>query len=403
MTTPQSAVPSHVPPELVMEFPVTTRKLSYENPFKTIIPKLHEGPKIFWGTNVNPGPTGGWVVRRNEDLKAIYENTVDFIKRGNTGFSAMIGEDWDIVPSELDPPKHTAFRRALDPVFSPKKMAELEQKVLSRASDLVAKFKDKGEVEFVEAFATPFPCTIVLDLLGLPQERLSEFLEWEYGLIHKEDIGERREAVMNVRNCLWEEINKREKDPGDDLISNALRMEADGRKWTKDEVFGHCFNLFIGGLDTVTANLSLHFAHLATHLDDQRYLRENPDKVETAVPELMRAYAAVTTARVCDKPFTLHGVTIQPGDLVSMSTPLGSNDPEAYDNPQKVDFNRRPLHLSFGHGIHRCLGAHLARRELKFAIIEVLKELPEFRLKPGTDIGYYMSNVIHIPKLPLVW
>ncbi|MFA7556061.1 MAG: cytochrome P450 [Spongiibacteraceae bacterium] len=401
--TVSQAFPSHVPPELVMEFPLTTRTLNYENPFNTLVPELHKGPSIFWSTNAFPGPTGGWVIRRQEDLKSLYEHTAEFVKRGNTGFSALIGEDWDIVPSELDAPKHTAFRRALEPVFSPKRMAELESKVLNRASDLIAKFKDKGEVEFIKAFATPFPCTIVLDLLGLPQDRLDEFLDWEYGLIHKESLEERKQAVMSVRNCLWEEIEKREKNPTDDLISNALNLEADGRKWTRDEVFGHCFNLFIGGLDTVTANLGLHFTHLATHLDDQRELREDPQKIDLAIPELMRAYAAVTTARVCAKDFTLHGVTIKAGDLVAMSTPLGSNDPEVYDAPELVKIDRRPLHLSFGHGIHRCLGAHLARRELKVAMTEMLQQLPEFRLKPGTKVGYYMSNVIHVDKLPLVW
>lgn len=399
----KSTIPAHVPPELAMEFPLTTRTISYENPFSETIPRIHSGPDIFYATNVALGQPGAWMLRRQADLKRVYENTVDFIKRGNTGFSAMIGEDWDIVPSELDPPKHTAFRRALDPIFSPRKMAELEHKVADRANELIAKFKHKGEVEFVEAFATPFPCTIVLDLLGLPQQRLAEFLEWEFGLIHADTVEARRAAVLNVRNYLWQVIEEREKCPGDDLISNALQMQADGRKWTKGEVFGHCFNLFIGGLDTVTANLGLHFNHLATHLDDQRYLRENPDKVDIAVPEFMRAYGAVTTFRVCAKAFEIHGVTLQPGDLVAMSTSLGSNDPEVYPQPEKVDFERRPVHLSFGHGIHRCLGAHLARRELKIAMLEMLKQLPEFSIKPGTRTGYYMSNVIHIDHLHLVW
>ena len=258
-------------------------------------------------------------------------------------------------------------------------------------------------MEFIKAFATPFPCTIVLDLLGLPQERLSESLEWEYGLIHCNSANERKQALLKVKAYLLEEISKREKNPTDDLISNALSMVTEGRKWTADEVFGHCFNLFIGGLDTVTANLGLHFYHLATHLDHQRYLRQNPEKIDIAIPELMRAYAAVTTARVCAKDYTLHGITIKKGDLVSMPTPLGSNDPEAYEHPDEVKLDRRSIHLSFGHGIHRCLGAHLARRELKVAMTEMLQKIPEFTLKPDAKVGFLMSNVIHIDNLPLVW
>lgn len=398
-----AALPSHVPPELAMEFPLTTRTIGYTNPFAEIIPEIHKGPAVFWGTNIFPGPQGGWVVRRQEDLIKVYENTTDFIKKGNSEFSTMIGEQWDVIPTELDPPKHTAFRRALEPVFSPKKMAELENKVAGRADEFIDKFADRGEVEFIKEFATPFPCTIVLDLLGLDCGRLEEFLNWEHNLLHTNDLSARQEAIRTLKAFLLAEIEDREKNPRDDLISNALTLEADGRKWTKTEVFGHCFNLFIGGLDTVTANLGHQFHHLATHPEDQRFLRENPDKIGLAVLELMRAYGAVTTMRICAKDTEIGGITIKAGDRVAMSTPLGSNDPEVYDSPQEVRLDRRPIHVSLGHGIHRCLGAHLARREINVAIKEMLTRLPEFRLKPGFKTPYLMSNVMHVQELQLVW
>ena len=145
----------------------------------------------------------------------------------------------------------------------------------------------------------PFPVSIVLDLLGLPLDRMYEFLDWEYNLLHTSIPDDRRNAIATLKQFLYEEIEKREKNPTDDLISKTMQLEADGRPWTKEEVFGHCFNLFIGGLDTVTANLGFHFHHLATHLDDQRLLREDPSRIEQGILELMRAYAAVTTIRVC--------------------------------------------------------------------------------------------------------
>jgi cytochrome P450 len=386
-----------------MEFPLTTRVVGYVNPHKEIIPELHKGPDIFWGTNIFPGKQGGWVVRRHDDLKAIYENTDAFIKKGNAEFSSMIGESWDVIPTELDPPRHTAFRRGLDKVFSPRRMAEMEQKVSGRAQELIDKFKNKGQVEFIKEFATPFPCTIVLDMLGLEQARLDEFLGWEHNLLHTDNMEDRRKAIHTLKAFLMEEIEKREKNPTDDLISNALTMEADGRKWSKIEVFGHCFNLFIGGLDTVTANLGHHVNHLATNIEHQNILRENPEKIEWGVIEFMRAFSAVTTMRICAKEIQIHGVTIKPGDRVAMSTPLGSNDPEVFDNPTEVQLDRRPVHLGFGHGIHRCLGQHLARRELNVAIKDLLTEIPEFRIKPGFKVPYLMSNVMHVLELPLEW
>jgi cytochrome P450 len=403
MSTQQNALPSHVPPELAMEFPLTTRATGYVNPFKEIIPKIHEGPDIFWGTNIFPGPSGGWVVRKQADLIKIYENTTDFIKKGNSEFSSMIGETWDAIPTELDPPKHTAFRRALEPVFSPKKMAELEHKVANRADELIDKFKNKGKVEFIKEFATPFPCTIVLDLLGLDCARLDEFLGWEHNILHTNNMSDRRNAIRTLKAFLMQEIEARQKNPTDDLISNALTMEAEGRKWTTVEVFGHCFNLFIGGLDTVTANLGHQFYHLATHLDDQKLLRENPEKIGVAVLELMRAYSAVTTMRICARDTEINGLKIKVGDRVAMSTPLGSNDPEAYDNPTEVRLDRRPVHIGLGHGIHRCLGQHLARREINVAIKEMLAALPEFTLEPDFKVSYLMSNVMHVNELRLVW
>ncbi|KJS04641.1 MAG: hypothetical protein VR73_14085 [Gammaproteobacteria bacterium BRH_c0] len=404
MSVDENPVPSHVPPELAMPFLLTSREISYLHPHKEVVPKIHEGPPIFFGTNVFPVPPRGcWVLTRAEDLKKVYENNVDFIKKGNSMFAPMIGETWDVIPTELDPPKHTAFRRVLEPGFSPREMAKQETKISTRAAELIAKFKDKGEVDFIKDFAVPFPVSIVLDLLGLPLDRMYEFLDWEYNLLHTSIPDDRRNAIATLKEFLYEEIEKREKNPTDDLISKTMLLESEGRRWTKEEVFGHCFNLFIGGLDTVTANLGFQFQHLATHLDDQRTLREDPSKIEQGILELMRAYAAVTTIRVCKNEIKIHGVTIKPGDRVAMSTPLGSNDPAAFESPQEVRLDRRPVHLSLGHGIHRCLGAHLARRELKVAMQDMLSMLPEFRVKPGFKVPYQMTNVMHVAELPLVW
>jgi cytochrome P450 len=397
-------LPDHVPPELAYPFALTPRKVVHLNPYTDIIPGLHRGPAIFYGTDIFPGPGGGgWVIRRADDLKSVYDNTIDFVKKGNGQFASMVGESWDVIPTELDPPRHTAFRKALNPVFSPKNMNALDSLVTERAQSYIAKFKDRGAVEFVKEFAIPFPVSIFLDLLGLPQGRMDQFLEWEFSLLHTNDLGLRVAAIRAVKALLLDEIKKRRSNPGEDLISNACRMQIDGRPWSDEEVFGHCFNLFLGGLDTVSANVGLHFYHLATHPDHQRELRGDPSKLEIGMSELLRAYAAVTTLRICFKEIKIHGITIKPGDRVAMPTPLGSNDPEAFEAPTEVRLDRRPAHLTFGYGPHRCLGAHLARRELQISITEMFRAIPEFKLKPGFDVPFFLSNIIHVDELPLVW
>lgn len=403
MSSKEQALPSHVSPELAMPFPLTPRKIVYENPYHSVIPELHKGPPVIYGTNVFPGNQGAWVVRRAEDMRTVYRDLENFTKKDNGQFATMIGEDWDLIPTELDPPLHTAFREALNPIFTPARMASLEGKVRARARHYIGKFKDQGGCDFVKEFAVPFPVSIFLDLLGMDQERIEEFLELENSLVHTNDLNERADATRAVKKILIDSIEERKRNPGSDLISNALQLKVAGRPITDKEVFGHCFNLFIGGLDTVSSNTGLHFLHLATHQEDQDFLRNNPEKIDLAVQELLRAYAAVTTFRICAREVNVNGITIKPGDRVALPTPLGSNDPEAFIDPGIIKFDRNPMHLTFGYGAHRCLGAHLARRELGIAIQEMLASLPPFRLQSGFETPFYLSHIIHLKGLELSW
>ncbi len=379
------------------------RTIVYENPYETIIPAIHEGPAVFYSDNVSLNQPG-WVVRRADDLRKIYSDAENYHKSGNTGFAQMIGEDWDIIPTELDPPVHTAYRQALNPLYAPSQMMKLDVKVRERARELIAKFKGKGECEFVQDFAILFPITIFLEMVGLPVERLAQFLEWENQLIRGTDHDARVASVRAVKELLMETIAQRRKNPGDDLISKTMTLEVDGRKWTDQEVFGHCFNLYLGGLDTVTANLSLQFRHLAENPQDQQAMRENqPSQNVVAVEELLRAYAAVSTNRIVSKEHELDGQTLYPGDVVIMSTPIAGRDPEAYDNPQDIRLDRKPAHVTLGHSIHRCLGQHLARRELQTAIEEFVKAVPMFRVQEGFRVPWFTGNVVQVTELPLRW
>jgi cytochrome P450 len=405
MSTHQAAAPSPVKPESAgRHCALFDRRIVYENPYETIIPKIHEGPAAFYSDNIGVGPRPGWIVRRNADLRKIYSDAENFHKRGNTGFAQMIGENWDIIPTELDPPIHTGFRAALNPVFAASKIMQLDALVRERARFFIDKFKDRGSCEFVSEFGVNFPVSIFLDLIGLPQDRRPQFLAWESQLLHGTDHEARITSVRSVKELLLETIQDRKKNPGDDLISKALKLEVNGRKWTDEEVFGHCFNLYLGGLDTVTSNMGLHFHHLATTPADQEIMRNNTfNQNVVAIEELLRGYAAVTTNRICSKPYEIDGQTMMPGDFIAMSTPLAGRDPEAYESPNEIRLDRRPTHVTLGHSIHRCLGQHLARRELQTAIEEFLKAIPRFRVEPGFKVPFFLGNVMHIPTLPLTW
>ena len=399
---PEQPIPDHVPKELVTEFPFVFGTTTEQDPFNDLAASVHEGPEIIYAPHAYPGGTAAWVPRRMADIREIYLDTDHFTTRDFSPFAKLTGASWINSPVELDPPAHAPFRQMVNPAFTPKAMAALEDKIREYAIGYIDGFAPRGECEFMSEFAFEFPIKVFLELMGLPQDRVGEFLDWEMNLLHNHDLSKIAEATSKVIAFLGSEIEKRRDDPRDDLISFALSSNIEGRPLTQDELLGFGFNLFIGGLDTVSTNMGLHFRHLATHLSDQAYLRANPSEIPHAIDELMRAYGAVTTFRTCIKETKIHGVTIMPGDQVAMSTTLAGRDPAEFDHPAEVRFDRRPRHIGFGFGIHTCVGMHLARREMRIAMEEFLARIPEFRIAPGHRMRCHLGMIQPV-ELPLVW
>ncbi len=397
-------IPAHVPAELVCEdYPFIMGARTSQNPFTFMVPALHDNPDLIYSTNFYPGFQPAWVPRRLETLQALYMDTEHFSSEAFSPFPTLVGENWSLVPVEIDPPAHAMYRTLLNPLFTPTRMRALEGRVREAARDAIAKFRDSDECEFMGAFALRFPIIVFLDLMGLPRERMEQFLEWEFMLLHSLDIEDVAKGTRMSVDYLREVIEDRRKSPGDDLVSFAVTAAIEGRKLNDDELIGLCFNLFIGGLDTVSTNIAWQIRHLAEHPDDQRRLRADPSLIPTAVEEMYRRYAAVTTFRTCVKQTTLHGVTIMPGDRIAMPTTLANTDPAAWDRPFEVDFGRAPRHIAFAYGIHRCIGAPLARRESVIAIEELLAAIPEFRIAQGEELVTELGPILQPKNLPLVW
>ncbi|ARS26845.1 cytochrome P450 [Sphingomonas sp. DBB INV C78] len=403
-TAPELTVPAHVPPELVFTLPLYARKRVYENPQETLIPEMHATlPPIAYVTNIFPGDQPGWLLKRAEDVQEMLRDADNFTKKGMGKWAQNIGEDWLVIPTEADPPVHTEYRKALNAHFSPQKMFALKDQIRERARGLVAAFKDKGHCDFIEEFSEKYPINIVLDLLGLPQERMPEFLKWEKDMLHTNDWQVRGDAVRAVKNYLLEEIESRRQAPRDDYITKVLSFEMQERLWTNDEVLGHCFNLYIGGLDTVTSLLGNIFQFLATHADHQNRLRADPSQIVLAVEEFLRAFAPVTAFRIASREIEICGQKVMPGEYVAVATPVTGRDPTFYPEPQEVRFDRKAAHMSLGSGIHKCLGMHLARLELQIAVEEFVTTLPEFRIKDGFQVPFFVGNILHVPDLHLQW
>lgn len=400
---PAEGLPPHVSADLVRPYPMQLGALTADNPFETIVPELHKGPDVFYSTDGYPGHRPMWVFRRLRDQTAIYMDTEHFSSKDFAPFAKLLGENWSQIPAETDPPMHGLYRQIMNPLFAPKKMAELEDHVRGFARDAIGKFKDHGECDLMADLAFQFPIQVFLELMGLPFSRLPEFMAWEMKLTHPRSIEEMAEGTRLVKNFLIETIEDRRRNPTKDFITYVVNSEVQGRKLSDDEMVGFCFNLFIGGLDTVSTHMGLQFRHLAEHPDHQRQLRDDPARIPAALEEFMRAYGAVTTFRTCIKPVQVGGVQIMPGDKVALVTSLSGRDPDAFPEPDVVKLDRNPRHTTFATGPHRCIGAPLARRELIIAMEEFLRAIPDFRIKPGAEIRTSIGPIIQPLSLPLVW
>lgn len=406
MKLSERVIPDHVPQHLVEEFDLILGKYTADNPFDSLVPKACEGPDVTYAVNVFPGEEGGgpaWVPRRMKDFLDVYNDAEHFTNRGFVSIAKLINEKWELVPAEQEDTLHTQFRQLLNPIFGPGPMSRMEQQVKDSADLYLANLSAKGECEFMYDYAFPFPVRVTLDLLGLPQDRMREFLEWQDKMAHSGELSVFTEGVQQVSDYLKEVIAERRVEPKQDLISRMIQSKVGGRELSQDELLGFAFNLYIGGLDTVSANIGNMMRYLAENLEQQNFLRNNPDRIGDAIEEMLRAFAAVTTFKVCRKERTLGGVTIKPGDKVALCTTLAGRDKDYYANPHEVDFNRKAQHVSFAIGPHTCLGVHLARREMRIGIETFLKNIPEFRLKPGAVIMTQTGSIAQPSTLPLVW
>ena len=325
-----------------------------------------------------------------------------------------IGQEQPLIPLQVDPPDHTQYRRLLNPEFVPRKVAELEPDARVLVNRLIDTFADRGSCDFHEELATPLPSTIFLRLMGLPQEDLVTFLQWRDNTIRPavdpadfEGAAKIREETGRAINRYFEEaIEARRRDPGGGpgLLAQLVHAEMDGRTLTQDELLGICHLFLLGGLDTVTATLDCMIAYLARHPERRRRLVADPTLIEPAIEELLRHQSPVMVVpRVVREPVTVRGVELEAGESVTLVIGAANADEREFRSPGDVSLDRDPnRHLAFGGGHHLCLGAHLARLEIRVALEEFHRRIPDYVIADGADIQY-SPGIRQADRLPLVF
>jgi len=347
------------------------------------------------------------LVGRHADVVTVLRSPDVFSSR----FDAVhIGQVRPLIPLQIDPPDHAKYRKLLDPLFAPRRIALLEGRTRALVSDLVEAVADDGGCNFHAAVSEPLPSTVFLELLGLPVSRAAEFIALKDGIIRPPaQTPEERSAMVDAAGAriyavLQEVLDQRLETRQNDFISDFLDAEVDGERLTPEEVIDICYLFFLAGLDTVTASLDCMMARLALHPAEQRRLTDDPSVIPHAVEEMLRWETPVTAVvRVTTQDTELSGCPIAADQVVSVMLGSANTDERAWDKAESVDVDRRVnKHLAFGGGVHRCLGSHLARMELRVVLEEWHARIPEYRVPEGVELDYSPS-LRQIADLPLVW
>lgn len=320
-----------------------------------------------------------------------------------------IGQQHDLIPLQIDPPLHTKYRRMLSEWFAPRAINALEPGLRALVAERLDEIAGRGECEYHEEFATPYPSNAFLHLMGLPQSDLPMYLQWRDDIIRPPAEGEdpaqvRARTGAAITDYFRTAIEEVRANPREGLLNDLVHAEFDGRPLDEGELLGLGFLLIIAGLDTVTATLDCFMRFLAEHPEHRRQIVEEPELIPDAIEEMLRVLTPVQVVpRLVKQDAELDGVAIHAGDHATMVLGAANLDPAVFDRPEEMDFKRpRAVHMAFGGGPHHCLGINLARLELRVALEEWHRRIPEYSLAEGAEI-HHSPGIRQTDHLPLVF
>jgi cytochrome P450 len=310
-------------------------------------------------------------------------------------------------PITSDPPEHTWARKMLLPPFSMKSVSRFEEVTREHCRHLLDDIlaRGDGKADAATEYAQQIPPYVIATMLGVPTNMTADFTQWvreflEFGPFNPEGAVEAR---ANILTFVWNQIQDRRQNPKDDLLSYLVQQKVDGQPVPDTHILGTAFLLVVAGIDTTWSSIGSALWHLAQHPEDRKRIIDQPQIIDSAVEELIRAYSPVTMARVVLEEAEVDGAKMCPGDKVLMNFPAGNRDPYVFEEPDKVILDRpKNPHIAFGVGIHRCAGSNLARMEMKVAIQEWLARIPNYRLEAPESVTWAGGQVRGPRKLPVV-
>jgi len=326
---------------------------------------------IWWADDVQ-----GWVLSRHSDVRAVLKDPTNFSSAVTAGRS----ESTVSLPLlHDDPPRHTSLRAIVNRSFTSRVMKGIEADLAAVVDQLLEEINPNQAVDIADALTIPLPVALISHFMGIPFDRRHDFKRWSDSLTATgtaKTMEERMPDIAEMMAFFRDEIPKRRSAPGDDLISKVVAAEVEGELLTEETIVGYCQLLLIAGNETTTNLLSNLLHYMADHQELWDALRADPAKIDAAVEECLRYDAPVHwISRTALSDTEFHGQKVANGEAVYTVLGSANRDPDHYEDPDSFRLDRgRSDHHTFGHGIHFCIGAPLARMEAKHALQGLLKK-----------------------------
>jgi cytochrome P450 len=349
---------------------------------------------------------GSWLPTRYEDVVALAQEYEVFTSRGILVMPPPPGQAEGAYggvaapPITSDPPDHHWHRRLILPVFAPQAVAKYEQSTRDLCNALIDEFIDKGTADAAADYAQHIPVRVISNMLGVPLDMEETFTGWVRGVLENmHDMELRKRSRLAIIEYFLAQVEDRKTNPREnDLISELMNTEVEGKKVPIEYVLGVCNLMLVAGIDTTWSAIGSVMWHMAQHPEHRKQLREKDDLWPPAIEELLRVYAPVTMARIVDRDIEFQGCPMKAGDRVLMAFPAANRDPRQFENPDEVILDREHnRHVAFGSGIHRCAGSNLARLEVRIALQTWLERIPEFELVDPTTVTW-AGGQVHGPR-----
>ncbi|MFH8566278.1 cytochrome P450 [Streptomyces sp. NPDC017988] len=393
--------------------PLHTRRTRFD-PAAELRRLADDGPV----TRVSLAPGTGdrplWLVTGYDEVRQVLGDHVRFstsrfgARPAAGGGAAPRPDDGIGLLMDYDPPEHTRLRKKLTPEFTLRRMRRLQPRIEAIVAERLDAVERAGRpADLVELFASAIPGPVLCELLGVERDDRDDFLRRCHAHLETgRERGERAAAGTAFTRYLAAMVARRRKNPDESFIGMLVRDHGD--EFTDKELRGICVLLMLAGLDNISGMLGLGALVLLENPGQLALVRDDPEALDRGIEELLR-YLSVPhapTPRVALEDMTLGGKRIRAGDTLVCSIPLANRDPALTDGPDRLDVTREPVpHVAFGHGIHHCLGAALARMELRIAYRELLRRFPGLRLAvPAEDVEFrVLSTAYGVERLPVTW